>query len=101
MATSGPDLLVAAYQAFAPDERDEAFDRIHQVRLDEDAGTESDMGRYLRSLRRVADEVGRTPTSDEYREMQPKLVAAGEMSRPSAACTGSSGRGPTPAKHST
>lgn len=36
------------------------------------------MARYVRSLRRVAEELGRTPTSDEYREVQPRLVAAGE-----------------------
>lgn len=71
MATSGPDLLVAAYRALADDEQDEGFDRLHQLRLEE-AGTESDMVRYIRSLQRVAREVGHVPTADEYREVQPK-----------------------------
>jgi len=36
------------------------------------------MSRYLRSLQRVAQEVGRTPTAEDYREVQPRLAAAGE-----------------------
>jgi hypothetical protein len=78
VATTGPDLLVAAYCALAEDEQDEAFDRLHQLRIEKEAGSDSDMARFIHSLRRVADELGRTPTSDEYREVQPKLVAAGE-----------------------
>lgn len=78
MATSGPDLLVAAYQTLSADEQDEAFERVHQLRVEKEAGTESDMSRYIRSMQRVALEVGRTPTSEEYREQQPKLAAAGE-----------------------
>lgn len=78
MATSGPDLLVAAYQVLADAEQDEAFGRLHQLRVDQQAGTDTDMARYVRSLRRVAEELGRTPTSDDYREVQPRLVAAGE-----------------------
>lgn len=78
MATSGPDLLLAAYVALGDEEQDEAFERLHQLRVDKQAGTDTDMSRYVRSLRRVAEELGRTPTSDEYREVQPRLVTAGE-----------------------
>lgn len=78
MATSGPDLLVAAYQALGGEEQDEAFERLHQLRVDKQAGSDSDMSRYVRSLRRVAEELDRIPTADEYREVQPRLVAAGE-----------------------
>jgi hypothetical protein len=78
MATSGSDLLVAAYQALGGEEQDEAFERLHQLRIDKEAGTGSDMARYVRSLRRAAETLGRTPTADEYREVQPRLVEAGE-----------------------
>ena len=63
VATTGPDLLVAAYCALVEDEQDDAFDRLHQLRIEKEAGSESDMARYIRSLQRVAEEVGRTPTS--------------------------------------
>jgi hypothetical protein len=78
MVTSGSDLLVVAYQALTPDERDDAFERIHHLRLTEEAGTESDMARFIRSLKRVADELGRAPTADEYRHVQPALAEAGD-----------------------
>jgi Homing endonuclease associated repeat len=78
MATSGPDLLVAAYRVLSEDEQDEAFSRLHEARVTKEAATDSDMARYLRSLQIVAEAVGRTPTSDDYRAAQPKLAAAGE-----------------------
>jgi hypothetical protein len=78
MATTGSDIIVASYQVLAEAEQDETFERLHQLRLAKEAGTESEMARFLRSLQRVAHELGRTPTADEYREVQPALAAAGE-----------------------
>lgn len=69
---------MAAYQVLSEDEQDEAFERVHGLRIQKEAGTDSDMSRYLRSLQLVQAEVGRTPTSDDYREAQPRLAAAGE-----------------------
>lgn len=78
MATTGPDLLIASYHALDEQEQDEAFERLHGIRVPKEAGTESDVAHYFRSLQRVAQEVGRTPTADEYRAVQPTLVEAGE-----------------------
>ncbi len=78
MATSGADLLVVVYQALSSEEQDAGFERLAQLRLDNEAGTQSEGARYLRSLRRVTEVVGHFPTADEYRATQPELVSAGE-----------------------
>jgi hypothetical protein len=36
------------------------------------------MARYIRSLRRVAEVVGREPSVDDYRDQSPILISAGE-----------------------
>jgi hypothetical protein len=78
MATSGPDLLVAAFLALNDEEQQEAFERVHRICVGKQAGTDSEAGRYIRSLRRVAEELGRVPTVDDYKEMRATLAEAGE-----------------------
>lgn len=78
MPTSGADVVVASYLLLGVEEREEAFQRIHQLRVDEEAADSSEAALYLRCLLRVAEDVGRTPTVDDYKEVQPRLAAAGE-----------------------
>lgn len=78
MATSGPDLLVAAFLALNEDERQEAHERIHVVQLDTLAGDRSEAGRYIDSMRRVAVEVGHVPSTDDYKRVQAALAGTTE-----------------------
>lgn len=85
MVTPAPDVVIAAYQALAEHERDIVFERLRQLRIADAAASETDMARFLRSLCRVAEEVGRTPTVTEYRAVAPRLAAAGEDVAPFSA----------------
>ncbi len=76
--TSAIDLVVTAFSALAADEQDEAYTRIHDLRLTRLAGEDSEMARHLRSLRRVADVVGADLTPETYRAARRTLVADGE-----------------------
>jgi hypothetical protein len=78
VTTPAPDVVIAAYQALGEEEREVAFERIRQLRVADAAAGETDMARHLRSLARVAEEVGRVPTVTEYRVVAPRLAAAGE-----------------------
>jgi hypothetical protein len=82
MATTGPDAVLTLSRALTDPEREEAFERICQLRVADAAECESDMARYLRSLARVAELVGRTPTVTDYKEAQSQLAAAGEPIEP-------------------
>ena len=82
MATSAADVVVGAYSLLAGDARDAAFERICQLRVADAAEAETDIARYLRSLARVAAEVGRAPTVTDYRAVAPRLAAAGEDVEP-------------------
>jgi hypothetical protein len=76
--TSAIDLVVTAFSALAAEEQDEAYTRIHDLRLTRLAGEDSEMTRHLRSLRRVADVVGGDLTPATYRAARRILVADGE-----------------------
>lgn len=78
MSTSGPDLLVAAFLALSDEEQGEAFTRLHGIRVQQQAGTDSEVGRYIRSLQRVAGALGHLPTVEEYKKTQRELAGAGE-----------------------
>lgn len=82
MATTGPDVLLVAYCALTDDERDEAFERLCQLRVADAAEGDSDMERFLSSLTVVAEEVGRVPTVTDYKEAQARLAAAGRAVEP-------------------
>lgn len=76
--TTAADALVLLFNALAPDEQDEAFERLSDVRLRRLAGSESDSERFVSSLRRVAEYVGHPPSVDEYKQASKELVAASE-----------------------
>jgi hypothetical protein len=77
-STSAPTLVLANYQLLTESEQEEVFERIRTLRVEAASQGESDMARFLRSLARVAEVVGRTPTVSEYQAVQPRLRAAGE-----------------------
>lgn len=78
MSTTASDALVILFVALPEDEQEEAFQRIFDARSLRLAGTESDTERFLRSLRRVADHVGHTPTVEEYKRASRELIETGE-----------------------
>jgi hypothetical protein len=79
VATSATDLFLAAYTALAPEEQEEAFARISEARLARLAVDDSETGRFVRSLRRVAEHVGGNDLSpDDYRAARAELIAHGE-----------------------
>ena len=78
MATSGADLLVAAFLALNDEEQAEAFERVHRISVEKQAGSDSEAGRYIRSMRRVAEELGHIPTVDDYKATRAELAKAGE-----------------------
>jgi hypothetical protein len=82
MPTTGPDAVLTLYRALTDGEREEAFERICQLRVADAAEGESDMARYLRSLARVTELVGRTPTVTDYKDAQAQLAAAGDPIEP-------------------
>lgn len=80
-ATSGSDLVAVAFATLTPDEQEEAFARISDVRLTRLAGEASETALFIRSLRRVADVAG--VAGDDlspgiYRRVRGELVKAGE-----------------------
>jgi hypothetical protein len=77
-ATSGADLLSVSFAALKPNEQEEAYARITDIRLTRLAGEESETAQLVRSLRRVADAAGGELTPDLYRHVRRELVAAGE-----------------------
>lgn len=80
-ATSGADLVAVAFAALAPDEQEEAFARVSDIRLTRIAGEASETALFIRSLRRVADVAG--VANDDlspgiYRRVRRVLVEEGE-----------------------
>ena len=71
--TSAVDALLVVFEALAEDEREEAFARLSERRLEQLAGEESHTARLISSVRRVAAEVGHTPTVIEYRAAERRL----------------------------
>jgi hypothetical protein len=64
--TDPVDALVAHWRALNADERARGLERLADAVASEQAGEDSFAGTLLRSLDRVADHVGRTPTADDY-----------------------------------
>lgn len=75
---SGPELVAVAFAELAPEEQEQAFARISDVRLTRLAGEEGATAEFIRSLRRVADCAGCELTPNLYRQVRRELVAAGE-----------------------
>ena len=76
------DVLLLVFSALTDDEQDEVSERIGERRTLRLADEENEMARYIRSLRRVADLVGREPSVDDYRTQSRTLIASGEDVEP-------------------
>jgi Homing endonuclease associated repeat len=76
--TPAADVVAAAYTALAPEEREEAFVKINDLRLRELAGADDEVAYYVRSLVRVADVAGCELTPAVYRSAWRTLLADGE-----------------------
>jgi hypothetical protein len=77
-AILSPELVAVAFAALAPEEQEQAFARITDVRLTRLAGGEGETAEIIRSLRRVADCAGGELTPNVYRQLRRDLVASGE-----------------------
>jgi hypothetical protein len=77
-ATLASDAVLIVFNALSESEQEEVYERISELRLRQVAGDESTPARYLRSLRRVAEHIGHTPSRTEYQEVSEDLRAAGE-----------------------
>lgn len=81
MPTSPIDVLLAAYNALSPGEREALFKRLSELRLRAVAAGEGETARHIASLRHVAQHLGKTDFSvDEYREAYKQLRTAGDES---------------------
>jgi hypothetical protein len=76
--TSAVDALTVVFAALPPDEQEEALDRLHELRLDAQAPDESQTGRMIRSIRRVAEVLDYPPSVDEYKTVSRELIESGE-----------------------
>ena len=75
--TSGVDVFLATYAALSEDERGHAFERLRELRLDEAGVVETEMAKYIKSLRAVAEAIGHTPGVTEYQQVSKVLIAEG------------------------
>ena len=80
--TTGADALIVLYETLAPEEQDVAYERIHEARLRKQGVVETELATYLRSLRSVAEAIGREPTVDDYRLVSQRLREEGEDVQP-------------------
>ena len=82
MAATGADALITLYRALVPEEQDAAYERLTEIRLSQQQATETQLAKSLRSLRRVAEVLGRAPYVDDYRAISQQLRADGEDVEP-------------------
>jgi hypothetical protein len=76
--TPAADVVAAAYTALAPEEREEAFVKINDLRLHELAGEDDEVAYFVQSLLRVRDVSEGELTPDVYRRARKTLLADGE-----------------------
>jgi hypothetical protein len=76
--TPAADVVAAAYTVLSPDEREEAFVKINDLRLRDLAGADDEVAYYVHSLVRIADVAGGELTPDLYRRARKTLLADGE-----------------------
>lgn len=81
-ATSGADALMMLYEGLSSEEQDAAYERICDRRLGEREDAETELMRHVRSLRRVAEVIGREPGIDDYRAVSRRLRVEGEDIEP-------------------
>lgn len=82
--TSAADVMLAAYRALSPQEQEEAYALIQKARLERLAGEDSQMGRVLASLQRVADLLGEAPGIEDYKRVRAELQEEGEQLMPAS-----------------
>ncbi len=78
MATTATDLLLVAFCALAPEEQEEAFAKLADVRLQRLAGEEDQTAFFLRSLQRAEEVAEGALSPDAYRQARRDLRASGE-----------------------
>jgi hypothetical protein len=78
MPATGADALLVLYEALAPEEQDAAYERIHESRIRRQGDAETELAMHVRSLRRIAEAIGREPGIDDYRLVSQKLREEGE-----------------------
>lgn len=76
--TSGVDALLTLFAALSADERRDALEQLNSRSATEQAGEEGTTAAFIRSLRRVAESLGREPSVDDYKYARELLVAEGE-----------------------
>ena len=77
-AATGADALLVLYEALASEEQDAAYERIHESRIRRQGDAETELAMHVRSLRRIAEAIGREPSIDDYRLVSQKLREEGE-----------------------
>jgi hypothetical protein len=82
--TSAPELVLVAYRALSASEQEHAYGLIAEARVQRLAGEESEFGRLLRALQRVAEIVGEPPGIEDYKRVRAELRTAGEELPPPA-----------------
>jgi len=75
--TSAPELLLIAYRALSPSEQEQAHQLISSARVERLAGEDSETGRLLGDLRRVAEVVGQAPGVEDYKQVRREIAASG------------------------
>src|SRR3954451_18783231 len=78
MTTPAPDLLLVAFNALSLEEQEAAYRLMTEARIQRIAGDDSETGRCIRSLRRIAEHVGDELTPDNYRDAYRALKEDGE-----------------------
>jgi hypothetical protein len=78
MRTTAVDALAVMFASLDAEEQREVLERFSEVRARQQAGEESDIERYIRSLCTVADYVGHAPSVGEYKQAREELIAVGE-----------------------
>ncbi len=82
MTTSAAEALLIIYEAMTPEEQDATYERIRASRLQREGEAETELARHVRSLRRVAEVIGREPGIDDYRLVSQRLRDEGEDVEP-------------------
>ncbi|HEX3519189.1 MAG TPA: hypothetical protein VHT29_09170 [Solirubrobacteraceae bacterium] len=80
--TTGADALLVLYEILSPEEQEEVFQRIGKKRLQEQGYAETELAKYIRSLRRVAEAIGHVPGVEEYKNVSRVLLSEGESVEP-------------------
>jgi len=80
--TSAVDALLLVFNALTDAEQTEVSEKLAASNESRLAAEDNEMARYIRSLRRIAEVVGRVPSVDDYRDQSPILIGEGEDIEP-------------------